>query len=73
MWATTSRSGRRSAAPAAIWTLNCDCPPPRRVNSTSWRATSSATAPPWSSSTIARARSMPAVTPADVHTSPSRT
>ena len=46
--------------------------PGRRRNITSQRATVSATSTPWSSSTRASATSMPAVTPADVHTSPSR-
>ena len=45
----------------------------RRRNSTNRRAMASATSRPWSSSTRARARSMPAVTPAEVHTLPSRT
>ena len=59
--------GRRHTG-AANWLW----PPGRRRNMTSQRATVSATSTPWSSSTRASATSMPAVTPADVHTSPSR-
>ena len=69
----TSRSGRRSAVCAASAALNCDWPPGRLANSTSQRATSSAASAPRSSSTRASARSIPAVTPAEVHTLPSRT
>ena len=52
---------------AASCALNCDCPPGRFTNNTSQRATSKRqSSRPRSSSTIASARSMPAVTPADV-------
>ena len=68
-----SRIGSRSASCAPSCALNCDCPPGRCTNSTSWRAVISATSRPRSSSTSASARSIPAVTPADVHTLPSRT
>ena len=61
-----SRSGPGGVACAARWLLNCDCPPGRLRNTTSRRATASATAWPRSSSTSASARSMPAVTPAEV-------
>jgi hypothetical protein len=47
-------------------TLNCACPPGRRKNMTNALATSNAIAFPQSSSTKASARSIPAVTPADV-------
>jgi hypothetical protein len=63
----------RAALWAASWALNCAWPPGRLTNSTSQRATSSATRGPRSSSTSASARSMPAVTPADVRTGPSTT
>lgn len=49
---------------AANWV----CPPGRRRYRTSQRATVWAISVPWSSSTSASARSMPAVTPAAVHT-----
>jgi hypothetical protein len=38
----TTRRSRRTAS----WALNCGCPPGRRVNSTSWRATARASSPP---------------------------
>ena len=64
-----ARRGRRVRhTGAANWLW----PPGRRRNITSQRATVSATSTPWSSSTRARARSIPAVTPAEVQTSPSR-
>ena len=55
------------------WALNCAWPPGRLTNSTSQRAVVSAVSRPRSSSTSASARSIPAVTPAEVYTSPSRT
>jgi CheY-like chemotaxis protein len=58
---------------AASCALNCDCPPGRFRYSTSRCATASATSRPRSSSTSASARSMPAVTPAEVQNRPSRT
>ena len=67
-----SRMASRSANWEASWAENWDWPPGRRRKSTSPRATPSATPRPRSSSTMARARSMPAVTPAEVHRSPSR-
>ena len=57
----------------AIWALNWAWPPGRRTNSTSARATASDASCPRSSSTSARARSIPAVTPAEVAIRPSRT
>ncbi|OLT19959.1 hypothetical protein BJF78_10475 [Pseudonocardia sp. CNS-139] len=48
------------------------CPPGRRRNTTSSRATCCAMSAPWSVSTRASATSMPAVTPADVQTRPWR-
>src|SRR5262249_28469780 len=48
-------------------------PAGRRTNMTRFRATAKATSRPRSSSTSARARSIPAVTPAEVYTPPSRT
>src|SRR3954465_9742078 len=51
---------------------NWDWPPGRRRKRTSQRATVRATSRPRSSSTMARARSIPAVTPADVQTLPWR-
>ena len=71
--AWSSRSGSRSAICAASWALNCAWPPGRLTNRTSQRAISRAISRPRSSSTRASARSMPAVTPAEVITSPSRT
>ncbi len=64
-WRTGSWRARRRHTGAANWL----CVPGRRRNTTSHRATVSATSTPWSSSTSASARSIPAVTPADVHTS----
>ena len=52
--------------------LYCDWPPGRFRNTTNCRATAKAVARPRSSSTSAKARSIPAVTPADVQTAPSR-
>ena len=71
--ACSSRSGARAAACACSPALNCAWPPGRRTKSTSLRATSSARAGPRSSSTSASARSMPAVTPAEVRIGPSAT
>ena len=65
-WRCASRRPSRSAIWAASWALNCDWLAGRRRNSTRWRATASATSRPRSSSTSARDRSMPAVTPAEV-------
>ena len=64
-------AARGSATWAESWALNCDWLPGRRRNTTRWRATASATSRPRSSSTRASARSMPAVTPAEVATLPS--
>ncbi len=66
-------AGGRGPAWARSWALNWAWPPGRRANTTSQRATSWATAEPWSASTRARARSIPAVTPAEVHRSRSWT
>ncbi len=52
---------------------NCDWPPARCMYTTSERATPRVRSGPWSSSTRASARSMPAVTPADVYVPPSLT
>ncbi|SLH81326.1 Uncharacterised protein [Mycobacteroides abscessus subsp. abscessus] len=52
---------------------NCDWPPARCMNTSSDCATRRATAAPWSSSTRASARSIPAATPAEEYTRPSRT
>ena len=71
--ASSSRSGARAAGGDASCTLNCAWPPGRWTNSTSRRATARAASAPWSSSTSLSDRSMPAVTPADVHTDPSCT
>jgi hypothetical protein len=64
-----SRSGRRQRSCVLSWVW----PPGRLTKTTSSRATARATSAPRSSSTKARARSIPAVTPADVATEPSRT
>lgn len=48
----------------------CACPPWRAVGSTIERATVAAAAAPWATACNARHRSMPALTPADVHTVP---
>ena len=69
----TRGSGRAPRLCNPSCALNCACPPGRCTNITSWRAARSATSRPRSSSTSASARSMPAVTPAEVHTLPSRT
>ena len=61
-----SRSGSRSAGCHDGRALNCAWSPGRRRKSTSQRAASRATAAPRSSSTSASARSIPAVTPAEV-------
>ena len=45
----------------------CDCPPERFRNTTRFCATLSARSKPWSSSTMASAMSMPAVTPPADH------
>ncbi len=68
-----SLRGSRCAVWAASWTLNCAWFPGRRRNTTRWRAMVRAASRPRSSSTRARARSMPAVTPAEVAMGPSRT
>ena len=67
------RAGARAAARARAAgrtsvALNCACPPGRRTNITSARAIFSASSRSWSCSTSASARSIPAVTPAEVHT-----
>lgn len=69
----TSRSGSRRAVCAASCALNCAWFPGRRRKTTRCRAMDRASSRPWSSSTSASARSMPAVTPAEVATGPSRT
>jgi len=68
----TSRSGSRLAIWAASWVLNWAWLPGRRRNTTSSLAMRSAASRPRSSSTSASAMSMPAVTPAEVMTFPSR-
>ncbi len=68
-----SRIGSRSASCAASGSENWAWLPLRCAYMTSQRATSSAASRPRSSSTSASARSIPAVTPAEVHTEPSRT
>ena len=68
-----SRSGSRWGCCAMSVALNCDWLPGRRRNSTRWRAIVSAASRSRSSSTSASARSMPAVTPAEVQIGPSRT
>src|SRR5262245_50227189 len=68
-----SRIGSWSAVCAISCALYCDWPPGLLRNMTSSRATARATARPKSCSTSASARSIPAVTPADVKTRPSRT
>jgi hypothetical protein len=70
---TAARTGSVAGCADHSGTLNCDWPPGRRRNITSSRATACAASRPWSSSTSASARSIPAVTPADVHTFPSWT
>ncbi len=72
MAVTAVRTGSVAGCRDHSATLNCDWPPGRRRKSTSCRATACATCRPRSSSTRASARSMPAVTPAEVHTRPSR-
>ena len=62
----TSRSGSRRAVWAASWALNWAWLPGLRRKTTRWRAMVSAVSRPRSSSTRARARSMPEVTPAEV-------
>lgn len=69
----TSRSGSRRAVWATSWALNWAWLPGLRRKTTRCRATVSAMSLPWSSSTSARARSIPAVTPAEVASLPSRT
>ena len=73
MESSTGRSDAVRGAGGAKRSENCDCPPGRCRKSTSQRATVRATSGPWSSSTSASARSIPAVTPAEVATLPSRT
>ena len=68
-----SRRTPRSEACPARETLNWAWFPGRRKKTTRPRATPNATVEPQSSSTIASARSIPAVTPADVYVLPSRT
>ena len=51
--------------------MYCACPPSRCGGTTVRRATSLATAVPWSRRTMCRHRSIPAATPAEVSTSPS--
>ena len=58
---------------ATTYGLNCDCPPWRLATTTRRFATARETALPWSSPTMASARSIPAVTPAEVIRSPSLT
>ncbi len=70
--ATAARTGPVDGCADHSGTLNWDWLPGRRRNSTSCWATVCATSRPRSSSTRASARSMPAVTPAEVHSRPSR-
>lgn len=69
----TARNGSRRAVWAVSWALNWAWFPGLRRKTTRCRATVSATSRPWSSSTSASARSIPAVTPAEVAGLPSRT
>src|SRR6516164_1351198 len=62
----SSRIDIISEACEASETLSCGCPPGRRRNNTSSRAASCARLAPQSSSTHAKARSMPAEMPAEV-------
>ena len=68
----TARTVERSARGTQTGEANWVCPPGRCRNITSQRATVWATSVPRSSWTRARARSMPAVTPALVQYLPSR-
>ncbi|MFI0875106.1 hypothetical protein ACH4TM_11945 [Streptomyces parvus] len=68
-----ARTAGCSASRGRSRALNWDWPPGLAMNTTSSRAVSRAGPAPWSSSTRASARSMPAVMPAEVITCPSRT
>ena len=67
------RLQRAAAGGGGSGSMNCAWPPSRCGGATMWRATRSPTAAPKSSRITCRLRSMPALSPAEVITSPSST
>jgi hypothetical protein len=72
MRSCAARTDGRGAGGAHAGAANWLCPPGRRMKTTRSRATCWAISGPWSDSTRASVRSIPAVTPADVQIRPCR-